>query len=223
MNTSKTKPVSSQKWSIAAAAGCCGGCLAVPVLLIGFLVLLLALEGHYFRPSAFFYGETYPVPPITLKPENEEWMQWLKNEENRALFEKENRSLFIGTWHIEEPYGACFARDNQGWEKTRLSILPDGTFMLTDPPEDLEHLNGFRGTLEGQWSIDVFDSWNLPYPLAIKYETGEGEPLLRWMVLWTTKRNDTDKKHLRLFLGPSADPDYPDHAYPAWKRVAEIE
>jgi len=102
-----------------------------------------------------------------------------------------------------------------------LRILPDGTFILTDPPERLDHLEGFRGTLKGEWSIDVFDSWDLPHPLAIHYATGKDAPSLHSMVLRTTQRDSTDKEHLRLFFFPVLDPDYPDHRRPAWERIAD--
>jgi len=159
---------------------------------------------------------TYPVPPVTAKPENVEWGRWLRNEENRALLREENMALFVGTWSIASPH---YKEDR--WEKTRLSIRPDGTFILTDPPERLDDLEGFRGTLEGEWSIDVFHSWNLPHPLAIHYTTGKDAPSLHSMVLRTTHRDSTDKKHLRLFFFPVLDPDYPDHRRPAWERIAD--
>ena len=168
------------------------------------------------------YPTTYSVPPVTLKPEKIAWRQWLEKEANKTLFEEENSTLFVGTWQIDNPYyGILFQPNNDGWTKTRLRILPDGTFILTDPPEYLANLQGFRGTLKGQWSIDVFHSWNLPLPLAINYETDEDKPSLHWMVLRTLCRDNTEKKHLRLFFGPVLDPDYPDHDGPAWKKVED--
>jgi len=221
-NTPYTKPASISKGLL---IGCCGGCIVLPVLLAGFLILLLAF--HLAFHPVISYPRTYPVPPNEPEPKGIPGSNGYVNQYKKALLKEEYRSLLIGTWQIEQPYRDWFEHSNDGWEKTRLSILSDGTFVLTDPPEHLDDLKGFRGVLEGEWSLTVSQSRSthfspLIYAIFIEYETGEGNPRLDLMGLRTTHQGNTDKQYLRLLPYPfPIDPDYPDPAGPAWKRATE--
>ena len=179
------------------------------LLLVGFFVLILHMHGIHYHPSADYYRfvGAYEVIHAT---------------------EEENRALVVGMWQLEIPYNASFDIDQDGWKKTRLNILPDDTFVLTDPPEYFEYLDGFRGTLKGQWEIKP-RHWSDPpqIPLVIfytsdeSYRSGENIPSLGAMRLWTLRWNDTDKKYLRFFPESGSSDDYVPPLCPVWKRVVD--
>ncbi|MCL2745341.1 MAG: hypothetical protein FWE67_15975 [Planctomycetaceae bacterium] len=219
IGTPKAKP----KPRLQKPFACYLGCFGFGIIVLLGSVLCLAWYGCYFHPSvAFYWRTTYPFIPVTSKPDNEEWRRYLENKENAALPKEENMALFVGTWQLEVPYNALFTPYNDGWKKTRLKIQPDGTFILTDPPRDLDYLQGFRETLEGEWCLFVMSSnAKQPVPLSVGYKTRKGSIGLRAMDLRTLRRHKTDKEFLRLVPHPSSADDYVVPTLPVWKRVVD--
>ncbi|MDR0328548.1 MAG: hypothetical protein LBI05_09670 [Planctomycetaceae bacterium] len=110
--------------------------------------------------------------------------------------------LFVGAWKIEPPVGVAYYFfdffgyfGTSDWEKTRLVIRPDYTFVLIDPPKDLDYLHGFRGTITGTWKVDLDPS--LVIHFTHETDIGEGTRI-RSQNLRTLRKNDTHYKYLRL-------------------------
>ena len=176
--------------------------------LLALLLLVLYCCGM-FHPVVFryFIVKTYQVPPT-----------------------EDAREFFIGKWQIEIPYDGLLNSRRKGWQETRLEILPDGTFILTDPPRGLQWLGNFQGTLRGKWSCS---EWNCAYSVKVPAPSigfwdeelaKSGLPTLQPMQLWSIRRNDTEKKHYRLFPWPGSQDDIILGAIrvcPVWKRVAD--
>ena len=206
-------PIDWKAWSEqcikARSRSCCFcGCLLVLVLFICCIVLLL----FYIVNFDPLRGK-YPVMPnVEQDPENA----------------KGNVRLLVGTWQLEsiQTYFLSRSATPVEWEKTRLEIRPDHTFILTDPYEGLDYLLNFRGMITGKWEIGYSEHFGT-IMIIFKHETDlpidwTGFPArIRNQDLWTLRENDTSDEYLRLHPCLSEDEDGFPQNTPSWKKVIE--
>lgn len=178
------------------------GCIAcVPII---FVVLLYFLG--VFHPFALRYYMAFRPSPVSWNP---------------LWSDSEVESLFTGTWELEIPDMALFDTEPKGWRETRLQILPDGTYILTNPPDRLEWLEGHQGTVEGKWYL-VGKKVNQPsFGFSSVVPGDRDSPVLRAVQLHTLREGTESRSNLRLFPIPGSADDYVSPPNPVWKPCSD--
>ena len=141
---------------------------------------------------------------------------------NGWIVEEGKDQLFVGTWQIEIPRVYWVGPEMTGWEKTRLEIRPDNTFILTDPHAHMDGLRGVRKTVTGTWRV-MFSTHTLTIFFTLE-KTENNLPVLAVIPiqnLWTLRENDTSDQYLRLMPRPCEDPDIYGLGTPSWKKVLD--
>jgi len=206
--------------SVPKKRGCCfWGCLVPFVCLL--VLYLVFVDFNFFRsryPVGLDKHDTKETNRILKEKGGVEIVSnWIKEERKDQLL--------VGTWQIEPPIGVADYFfdyfDASGWEKTRLVISHDFTFVLIDPPKDMDYLHGFRKTLTGTWKVTCEPSLVIHFT----HETDRDRLIdgripargIRSQELWTLRENDTNNKYLRLFPFHHNE-DFPPWN-PSWKKV----
>ena len=136
--------------------------------------------------------------------------------------------LFVGTWQLEDPSAVgffSFPVRMSGWEKTRLEIHADNTFILTDPCENMDWLHGFCGTLSGTWGSTFSDTDQaimifFTQELNVSF-SGTNATQIRPQILMTLRKKNTSEKFLRLIPSMYGVEGYFVETSPSWKKVIE--
>ena len=208
---------------------CCFlGCLVLFVCLIVLCLCTIDFNNDIFR-SRYPIELTEDVRKIVPLPEGGCIIEWKVSVETVKgwIIEEGKDQLFFGTWQLERPIGVVYYLFGIGsdWEKTRLEIRPDNTFILTDPYEGMESLHNFRETVSGTWEASfslIENTIKIYFTLETKVPDRMGDPArLRPLDLWTLYENDTSNQYLRLH--PNCDSYAGDvqQYSPSWKKVIE--